>query len=434
MAARAPVRRTHLPSERAAMRAMADQVFSRTAGAPLVAAMPRGCSATRPRTTPLGPRRSRRAPTSFTSRCTSSIATHVGRRFVDARGAGAPGRRRAVAVRLVWLRLGPLFGLFRPLVRAGGHVRAFNPPVLSSALGWLRRDHRKLRRPRTVSGGVPLSGLCVGQMWQGSPEKKREPWRDTGTRDQGPAVAHAEQIICGELAARGRRLRAMIVARRRTAPRRRTVNLRLIPTEPFTGKLLRLDMLVTALARRIAVADRRLLHRHGVVHRGVASRRTRRRGRPAARAAIQRRRLDGAGCAIALPSAARGGRPHLRVERHDGARENGDRRLHAGRGSDRPTSTSTAGSATGSWTSRSKTKPLRRACTISTNTTSSRSTEIVMARGPVRRPPPPSDRGRRIGTTGPAHDDGLSHSVSAAVTGNRELESLEFAPLAWARC
>ena len=114
---------------------------------------------------------------------------------------------------------GPIRGLFTPLIRAGGDVRVFNPPGLSSALGWLRRDHRKLivvDAADAVDGGVAfVSGLCVGQMWQGRPEKKLEPWRDTGLEIKGPAVAHAEEVVCGELAARRAAARVMSRSHRR---------------------------------------------------------------------------------------------------------------------------------------------------------------------------------------------------------------------------
>ena len=128
----------------------------------------------------------------------------------------------------------------------------FNPPALSSALGWLRRDHRKLIVIDGVDGagrGVAfVSGLCVGQMWEGRPEKKlhrgatpasrssARPWRTRRNRSEraggSPAAVADDVEIPQDAVPRGE------------------VNLRLIPTEPFTGNLLRLDMLVTALARR----------------------------------------------------------------------------------------------------------------------------------------------------------------------------------------
>jgi phosphatidylserine/phosphatidylglycerophosphate/cardiolipin synthase-like enzyme len=85
-------------------------------------------------------------------------------------------------------------------------------------------------------------------MWQGRPEKKLEPWRDTGLEIVGPAVAHAEEAFAESWRLAGGR--ADDIAIPENHAHRGAVNLRLIPTEPFTGNLLRLDMLVTALARR----------------------------------------------------------------------------------------------------------------------------------------------------------------------------------------
>jgi len=76
-----------------------------------------------------------------------------------------------VTVRLLydWFGCGwsPLFGLFRPLVAAGGEVRVFNPPRLSPALGWTTRDHRKY----ICTDGTTafIAGLCMGRMWVGRP-------------------------------------------------------------------------------------------------------------------------------------------------------------------------------------------------------------------------------------------------------------------------
>jgi phosphatidylserine/phosphatidylglycerophosphate/cardiolipin synthase-like enzyme len=171
----------------------------------------------------------------------------VGRRFIELLAEKA---REGVAVRLLYdwfgCGVGPALGLFRPLVKAGGDVRPFNPPAVKSALGWLRRDHRKLI---VVDGRVAfVSGLCIGQRWQGRPEKGQEPWRDTGIEIAGPAVTHAEEAFAGTWQLAGGR--AADVPVHHDAPPAGTVSLRLIPTEPFTGNLLRLDLLVAALARR----------------------------------------------------------------------------------------------------------------------------------------------------------------------------------------
>ena len=62
-------------------------------------------------------------------------------------------------------------------------VRCYNPPRLDSPVGWLTRDHRKTL---TVDGKIGfVTGLCVGRMWVGVPEKNIEPWRDTGIEVRG---------------------------------------------------------------------------------------------------------------------------------------------------------------------------------------------------------------------------------------------------------
>jgi phosphatidylserine/phosphatidylglycerophosphate/cardiolipin synthase-like enzyme len=85
-------------------------------------------------------------------------------------------------------------------------------------------------------------------MWVGNPRKRQEPWRDTGVEIRGPAVRHAEEAF-GESwrLAGGDEHDCLSPHRPGDAG---TVNLRLIPTEPFTANLLRLDLFVAALARR----------------------------------------------------------------------------------------------------------------------------------------------------------------------------------------
>src|SRR5690606_39517055 len=53
-----------------------------------------------------------------------------------------------------------------------------------------RSNHRKLL---TVDSHVAfVSGLCIGREWEGRPERRQEPWRDTGVEIVGPAVSEAE--------------------------------------------------------------------------------------------------------------------------------------------------------------------------------------------------------------------------------------------------
>ena len=181
MAARAPTRRTHLPSERAAMRALADQAFSRAAGAPLVAGnrvrVLRDAAENYP-AWDAGDRS--RAPRRFTSRCTSSTATRwaAGSSICSPRKAreGVTVRAR---LRLVRLRHWPAPRALPPAHRRRRRrSRVQSAAVRRTRSGWIRRNHRKLI---TVDGQVAfVSGLCLGQMWAGIPEKHREPWRDTG--------------------------------------------------------------------------------------------------------------------------------------------------------------------------------------------------------------------------------------------------------------
>ena len=82
-------------------------------------------------------------------------------------------------------------GCGRRLRDAGVEVIAFNPPSLDSPLAWLTRDHRKCI---VVDGEVAfVSGLCVSAKWEGNPQKRLEPWRDTGIEIHGPAVAEVER-------------------------------------------------------------------------------------------------------------------------------------------------------------------------------------------------------------------------------------------------
>ena len=77
-------------------------------------------------------------------------------------------------------------GLWQPLLAAGGEVRTFNPPNLGSPFGWVSRDHRKLLVVDAAIGF--LGGVCVSAKWLGDEKKGIAPWRDTGVAVRGPAV------------------------------------------------------------------------------------------------------------------------------------------------------------------------------------------------------------------------------------------------------
>ena len=100
-----------------------------------------------------------------------------------------------------WLGSWRSLSMWRPVRDAGAEVRVFNPPRLSSPLGWLSRDHRKTI---VVDGEVGfVSGLCLSERWLGNPRKRLEPWRDTGIAIRGPAVASLEQAFLRVFATSG---------------------------------------------------------------------------------------------------------------------------------------------------------------------------------------------------------------------------------------
>jgi len=239
---RIPARRS--PSiDLGSLRSAADQAFSRTAGAPLVGGNAVRVLRDATENYPVWEAAIDAATATIHIEMYIFHRDPVGRRFVDRLARKA---REGVTVRVIydWFGCGlsPLRGLFRPLIAAGGEVRAFNPPGMSSALGWLRRNHRKLI---TVDARVAfVSGLCIGQAWEGDPARARQPWRDTGVEIVGPAVALAESWFL----AGGDAIPELVHASE--MPAAGDVNLRLIATEPFTANMLRIDLLVGTIARK----------------------------------------------------------------------------------------------------------------------------------------------------------------------------------------
>jgi len=171
-----------------------------------------------------------------------------GRKFADALIAKA---REGVRVRLIYDWLGGLGKASRRFwagLRAGGvEVRCYNPPRLESPFSWLSRDHRKTL---TVDGEAGfISGLCIGKMWEGDPEKKIEPWRDTGIELRGPAVADIERAFASVWAAMGEPIPRRELASRDAIARAGETALRIVANIPAEGGTFRIDHLVSALAR-----------------------------------------------------------------------------------------------------------------------------------------------------------------------------------------
>ena len=173
----------------------------------------------------------------------------TGREFADALIAKA---REGVRVRLLYDWMGS-FGKtsrrFWNRLRADGvEVRCYNPPRLDSPLGWLSRDHRKMV---SVDGQVGfVTGLCVGWMWAGVLEKKIEPWRDTGVEVRGPSVADIEQAFAEVWAMIGEPIPKRELASRDALADEGDTALRVVASAPATAGMLRLDQLVAALARK----------------------------------------------------------------------------------------------------------------------------------------------------------------------------------------
>ena len=174
---------------------------------------------------------------------------HTGHMFGDAFISKA---KQGVRVRLIYDWAGNLGNNSRAfwnrLRTAGVEVRCYNPPRFDSPLGWLSRDHRKTL---TVDGQVGfISGLCVGRMWAGIPEKKIEPWRDTGVEVRGPAVTDIEQAFAQVWAMTGEPIPEQELISKDAISQAGDVSLRIVASEPATAGLFRVDQLVAAMAKK----------------------------------------------------------------------------------------------------------------------------------------------------------------------------------------
>ena len=232
----------------ATLRRLANQVFSRVAGAPLV----RGNAVRLLRDA------QENYPAWLASIASAERTVHfenyifhddeVGQRFAEALERKA---REGVPVRVVYDWFGCLghasARLWRRLRESGIDVRCYNSPRLSEPLGWIGRDHRKCL---VVDGRIAfVTGLCVGKMWEGAPERGLPGWRDTGVEVRGPAVAEVAQAFADTWAATG----APLPLEEGSAPGSLEVgdvDLRVVASTPGTGGLYRLDPLVASIARR----------------------------------------------------------------------------------------------------------------------------------------------------------------------------------------
>jgi cardiolipin synthase len=232
-----------------AARALADQAFARAAGAPLVPGNTVRILKDAKENYPAWLEAIASARSTIHFETYISHRDDIGLQFAEALAERA---RQGVRVRLLydWLgsfsvRLGPRWPM---LARAGVEVRSFNPPRIDRPFGWISRDHRKVL---TVDGRLGfVSGLCVGRDWVGDPERRIEPWRDTGVVIEGPAVADVELAFAETWAAAGAPLPAMDLRSKTSIPAVGTVMARVVASTPTTAQLYRLDQLIAAGARR----------------------------------------------------------------------------------------------------------------------------------------------------------------------------------------
>lgn len=159
--------------------------------------------------------------------------------------------REGVRVRLLYDWAGAINAtsnhFWKNLHAAGVEVRCFNPPRWDSPLGWLGRDHRKMIVVDDEVGFV--TGLCVGRMWRGDPERGIDPWRDTGVEIHGPAVGAIQQSFAQMWQLTGTPLPAGEVVGPEVIPEAGPMAVRVVASMPNTAGIYRLDQIIAASAR-----------------------------------------------------------------------------------------------------------------------------------------------------------------------------------------
>jgi len=239
-----PIQVVSLPS-----RAIAEQVFSRTAGAPLVAGNRVRLLKDATQNYPAWVEALEGAKKFIHFESYIIHGDDIGWQFAEILTRKA---KEGVKVRVLYDWVGGLGKtprrFWKNLREKGVEVRCFNPPRLESPLSWVTRDHRKMIG---VDGRIAyVTGLCVGRMWVGYPDRKIDPWRDTGIEIEGPAVADVERSFAEVWAATGAPVRIEEIPERDSIPPAGDIPLRVIATVPNTGGMYRLDQLIAVLARQ----------------------------------------------------------------------------------------------------------------------------------------------------------------------------------------
>src|SRR5690348_4458154 len=171
----------------------------------------------------------------------------VGREFAKLLAERARAGVRVLVI-VDWLGSWRGLAMWRPVRDAGADVRVFNPPHLSSPLGWLSRDHRKTI---VVDGEIGfVSGLCVSERWLGNPRRRLEPWRDTGIEIRGPAIASLEQAFLRVFATSGDAVDTDVFADAASIAPAGSTRLHVIANEPNLAGTFRMDLVIAAIARK----------------------------------------------------------------------------------------------------------------------------------------------------------------------------------------
>ena len=230
------------------LRLLAEQAFSRAAGAPLVEgnALDLLVDARATFDAWLAAIRAARDAILFENYIFRD--DELGREFRD-----ALVERAAAGVRVCVLRdwlgcLGQSSARFwTPLLEAGGEVRVYNPFQFGSPFGWLSRDHRKLLVVDQQVGFV--GGLCVSGRWLGDPKRRIAPWRDTAVAVRGPALHDLVRAFADVWDPLGEALSASVLDAATRCLRQGHTDLRVVATLPNTAGLYRLDQLIAGMAR-----------------------------------------------------------------------------------------------------------------------------------------------------------------------------------------
>ncbi len=231
------------------LRMLAEQAFSRTAGAPLMSGNSIRLLKDAGENYPAWLAAIGSAQQSIYLESYFIYDDEIGQQFADALIGQA---QAGVRVRLLYDWVGDLGKtsprFWRRLRQAGVEVRRFNPPRLDSPLGWLSRNHRK---SICVDHRIAfVSGLCIGRMWVGEPERRVEPWRDTGVEIRGPAVGDIARAFAQVWAEAGPAFPPDERPEGISIPPAGDVMLRVVSSMPNLAGLYRLDQLIAAMAHK----------------------------------------------------------------------------------------------------------------------------------------------------------------------------------------